>query len=187
MSRYNRFYSVGKQLLPNAPYPCACDDDPENTTGTYQPCRTCNGTGRGARGGRGGCKTCHGMRREWRNDIRTKCKSCNGTGIKHSTNLCDTLDTEAALSIPIRIVRSTREQSWTEQHLGIGRIYSCVDYGRSLSRTDDELVAEVREHIARGYNQATHFADKSGHLVDVIGVITARTGYTVVGVNSPSF
>jgi len=145
---------------------------------TYKPCPTCQGTCRGPRGGRNGCRRCYGMGRVIDRENREPCRTCNATG-SVSESLCDYLPPGmfAALGLPVRVIRSDRQQTWNEANLGAGCVYSCTDYGRHQKETDEAIAAEVAAHCDR--QQATKFTDRAGNLCEAVGVFCSSGGYSV--------
>jgi hypothetical protein len=58
------------------------------TQPTRIPCPPCKGTGRGKRGGVGGCRPCHGMGKDWDFKNTQVCGACHGSKNRLETD-CD--------------------------------------------------------------------------------------------------
>lgn len=160
-------------------------------------CEVCNGTGRGPRGGRGGCRSCYnGRQHDFDNPI--VCPSCNGTWQGAAMeNFCDRPPAEAVESIPMFFIALGRDNTWNENYLGLGTIYSCTDYGTRFltwagqpdkDAADDvaqALMMEAREHFAKEVPQATKVlkkyerGDKVATLHDALIFVLTQTGYNV--------
>ena len=97
------------------------------------PCPVCKGTGRGIRGGRDGCRKCHGFKWTYSDTENVTCSACNGTAIVPE-NSCDTMPDEMYLGLPFKVYRHNRELTYGENLLGWGCVYSCTDYGRAYCR-----------------------------------------------------
>lgn len=173
--------------------PCHCASPwmpHPGTQPTRRPCPTCNGTGRGKRGGRYGCKTCHGSGTVWDQENRVTCTSCNGDyAAAQSEGYCDRVPrplVEEVLSlIPIEVVRTNRGNSWNESHLGHGCIYSCTDYGAMAGHTDAEIRLLTRTELVQRPPQALHFFHReTGRLVSAVAVLLTHDGYSVRSVFS---
>ena len=170
----HRFYAIGRQLV-GQHIPCFCAD---GTQAGRVKCTTCNGTGRGKRGGAGGCKDCHGFRTRFDQSVRETCTMCDGTGLRKHATICDNADDNVIDTIPFVVVHRDRALSLTEQYLGMG-LFSCTDYGAHKSLTDEQLIDKVRSQCT--HVQATKIADDDGTIVAAIAIITADHGYTVIG------
>ena len=141
------------------------------------PCPTCKGTGNGIRGGRGGCRKCHGLRWTYSDTETVTCSRCNGTAVIPETS-CDTMPAEMYLALPFKVYRHNRELTYGENLLGWGCVYSCTDYGRAYGATDEAVLAEVRgkDHT---WVQLCKVANKDLELCDHVGVFIAHNGYSV--------
>lgn len=147
-------------------------------------CDVCKGTGKGIRGGRDGCKNCHGGGRVLTDKDPLVCKTCQGDYKDHrSEDVYDYAPVDILLSIPVRVVHKQRTQSWAEQYIGLG-LYSCTDYGRYKDMSDEELIAHVRSGNSFRRTQALNIADKDkdNKLCDYVAIVTADNGYSVIGV-----
>jgi hypothetical protein len=88
--------------------------------------------------------------------------------------MTDYIPKEEFKKIPIKVIRQERKLSWFEQTFGVG-LYSCVDYGRSREKTDEELAESVRGHT---HQLCKVYRDR---LCDYVGVFVGDNGYSVVG------
>ena len=108
-----------------------------------------------------------------------ECSSCKGTG-QVDEGTCDYIPNELLVEIynitPIIIYRQPgRALSWSEEHMGLGCLYSCVDYGRSHKLPDGALLDDVKSHSV----QLTKIAKDGVSLCDHIGVFVGAEGYSV--------
>ena len=157
-------------------------------------CTKCGGTGNGPRGGAGGCKTCHGWKTVTNTEKFVPCSTCKGDyeGASMESS-CDHPDdaTMARLIelIPVtKVMRNHERQTFNEQHIGLGCIYTSVDYGDAWAASDDDVRAKVTETLLRDRTQLIKLEVRSmseGNtvkLADEINVIVKPTGYSVVAV-----
>lgn len=94
-------------------------------------CPTCGGSGKGPRGGQGGCKKCHGNGSIYDQDLSEPCAQCKGNYVNFDTETwTDNVPAEFFRGMPIEVVEQDRNATWNEQHLGSGMLWSCIDYGR---------------------------------------------------------
>jgi hypothetical protein len=145
-------------------------------------CRTCKGTGNGKRGGARGCKVCYGFGHEYDHVNRITCPTCNGIDSMHSQDATayDTMPDEVWQSLDFRVIRQDqRKQSWSEQYLAIGCVYSVTDYGRHIDMTDAELIEVVKK---AGGHQACKVVDKDNNVAEFIAILTSDGGYAPVAV-----
>jgi hypothetical protein len=154
------------------------------TRPTKITCRTCKGTGNGKRGGLRQCKTCYGNTHEYDHVNRVDCPDCKAKGLDplraQDTTAYDTLPQDIWESLEFRVVRQDqRKQSWAEQYLALGCVYSVTDYGRHSTMTDSELIAEVKKPFG---HQACKVVDKDNNVAKFIAIITSDNGYTPVAV-----
>lgn len=148
-------------------------------------CPQCDGTGKGPRGGRGGCRKCHGHGTHYSPNHTETCSACEGKPEDASYETwCDKAPVEAARSMPMVVVRLNRLNTFNEAYFGHGTLWSCTDYGAANSQTDDELVARVRESltmpvqaikIVRGYERDAEVLP----LHDILVISVTRDGYAV--------
>lgn len=162
--------------------PCHCGD---GTDAKRVRCSVCNGTGRGARGGANGCKACRGLRWEYSKTERVTCGRCNGTTFVPE-NWTDDIPQAAVddLAANIEIVRTDRHNDWVENHLGLGALWTCQDYGRAWNGTDEAVRAAVVAQMGRvqackvmDYDQ--HRNEYSAPMAAGIVVQVRRDGYSV--------
>jgi hypothetical protein len=156
---------------------CSCGDGTESTRIV---CPECKGTGRGKRGGAGGCKKCHGLRYTYDHEKRAVCKRCNGNFIDHDDETtCDYLPAGVFAGFDVRVYY-TNNMTVGESLLGLGCVYSCGDYGEAWkNRSDDfkaKLIADVKGQTGV---QATKVVDANLNVCDHIGVFVSERGYTV--------
>lgn len=170
-------------------------------------CVKCKGTGRR---GNGRCRECKRWNESWRADRRPigmvpdykrpmpggPCGSCDGTGEVLATPT-DTLPAETLADVltvcPVRMYPANRELSWSEAHLGmlrgIGTLWSCTDYGTAWNAyvaDPDAALATIAAKVTTDRVQACKLTDETGLVVDHIGILLARDGYTVVAVPARS-
>ena len=121
---------------------CWCGD---GTQSRKMPCPTCNGTGKGPRGGRNGCRKCYGSGNAYDHDNRVPCSKCGGDYIDHDDeNWCDNAPAGLVQSLPWAVMRQNRAQSFAEAYLGTG-LFSCTDYGTAWSQNDnDGLISHIK-------------------------------------------
>lgn len=146
-------------------------------------CPTCNGTQRGARGGRRthagtGCKTCIDGTVYSKTEFRP-CSRCKGTGLD-SEDYCSRIPMEVWRDLEFRVIRSNRSQSMNEALLGVGCCWSTTDYGDHKRMSDEELIAKVRDDRS-GATQATNVVRSKDDLriADAIGIFCNDNGYSV--------
>lgn len=152
---------------------CWCED---GTVPGRKACETCHGTGRGKRGGKGGCRQCHGFKTQADFANRVPCDRCDGTQRVEET-LYDYMPDELWKALDFKIYRQDRAISWNESHLGAGCVFSCCDYGRNWKANDPAaLIAEVKE---KGSHQAITIAKRDGTLCHHVGIFVNRDGYSV--------
>lgn len=111
------------------------------------------------------------------------CGSCNGTGILQE-NYCDSLT--LPVDFPVKVVRLNRGNTFNENYLAIGCLYSATDYGRAAKMTDEEIINEIRNadyHTKNGCieTQAVKVVKSKEDLTlcDFIMVAVTRDGYSV--------
>jgi hypothetical protein len=89
---------------------------------------------------------------------------------------------EMYLALPFKVYRHNRNLTYGEELLGWNCVYSCTDYGRSFSASDDSVIADVRSHRS---TQLCKVASKSLELCDHVGIFVAANGYSVRPVFRP--
>jgi hypothetical protein len=166
----------------------ACSFNQPGTMSTVLPCPT---NGKGPKGGRDGCRTCHGSRRHYDHETRVPCSQCGGAYERAAVEtFTDSAPREAILTLAetLTVVRQDRAGTWNEAYLGIGSLWSCSDYGRAWERPDEELVAEIRERLTTERVQACKIVqpyervDTDARLVDRLVIVLHRDGYLIVAV-----
>lgn len=142
------------------------------------------------------CPECGATRKEehkYRQSGLRKCHRCNGAvadsptpGVRVET-LYDHLPLAPLLTVvnPIYSARPT-DQSWAEQNLGYGNIYTLVDYGERYNRLRagaaqaDEVVNAIRVELDKTTVQYISLVRGSNdELCDEIRVFITRTGISV--------
>lgn len=156
---------------------------PKGTMPAVGDCPTCNGTGRGPRGGKGGCRTCHGTKIAVSHTERIVCPSCDGNYAGADTErITDYITKELWQHLPWSVKRHDGERfSALASVIGFrNALVTVTDYGRAMRSTDDEILADAR-HSA-GFTQATKLvADRETmRLYDEIVVLVTENGYAVV-------
>lgn len=146
-------YRQGTKLVMDRHKCWSCAGSGERPT-VKVPCPKCEGTGRGPRGGRRGCRKCNGGGYDY---LRPKdldiflpgsCKNCEGSGTLPD-NLYDTLPQDVWENLDFRVVRTDRGQGWVESYIGVG-CYSSTDYGDQWKANDaPALITKVRERENR--------------------------------------
>lgn len=150
------------------------------TTVVHLPCPT---NGRGPRGGKGGCRTCHGTGRHYDAAVRETCVRCNGIDPMHhdDDDLYDGVHLEVlAPLVEWRVVDAT-DTRFTGVGLCLpsrGSIMTVGDYGDHKRLTDDELVAKVSGD--RGWTQWSQVTRKNDmRLCDAVVIVRRHNGYSV--------
>lgn len=122
----------------------------EGTQPLRVPCPT---GGRGPRGGRDGCRTCHGSGTHFDQSQRVPCPRCDGTGIVHeqersTDRVPDAWLTGEHVTRECRVL--TREMPQAVSLLGHGCVGgACVDYGRTYDRVREAVRDDGRSDAAR--------------------------------------
>lgn len=167
---------------------CGSNGLPIGKAPSRKPCPTCNGTRRGKRGGRNGCKDCFtGTVADWDNPITCDC--CDGLGKVPETMtsfMRGERKREIIDALPIKLFFADRGSTFNEAYLGLGTVYAMNDYGRAWQRLearDDESIndflSEIRDDLNETTVQGCKIADKDGTLVNHLLVIVHRNGYSV--------
>lgn len=143
-------------------HPCPRYDRPQNG----QPCPHCGST------------TKHGH--HYLPDGQdVTCGRCQGTG-KVPENRYDYLPSEIVTAIPLVVVRSNRAITFNESYLGIGCLWSSVDYGAHRRLSDEALAEKIRSDMSQGHSvQACHVVDKEDRLPPFIAICCNNQGYSV--------
>lgn len=160
-----------------------------------RPCRGCYGTGRtlvaqpcptngrGPRGGKDGCRKCHGIGRHYDPAVTETCRTCGG--IDPDRHDDETLYDHARFEqfrhlVEWKVVDATDTRFTT---LGMclaegGSLMTVVDYGAHKRLTDDELAAAVRDRDdSTQWVNIVREADM--RLADAIVVVRRDNGYAV--------
>ena len=142
-------YRQGTKLVMGTHKCHSCAGSGERPTVTV-PCPKCEGTGKGPRGGRRGCRKCNGFGNEYLNPadlhifLPGSCKQCGGSG-QLPDDLYDTLPKDLWQSMDFRVVRTNRGSGFMEQYIGVG-CYSSTDYGDAWESNDSPaLIRKVRD------------------------------------------
>lgn len=148
-----------------------------------QPCPT---NGRGARGGKDGCKTCHGSKQHYNSAITEVCGRCNGINpdkVEDETLYDHARFADFADLVAWRVVDATHTR-FTELGLclsGADAISTVGDYGAHLAKSDEALIAEVRTD--RDWTQWVKVVRKTDlRLCDAIAIVRRRNGYSLIPV-----
>lgn len=141
-------------------------------------CPECKGTGKGKRGKPFACKKCNGRRTTWSWDHPVTCSLCNGNYLNsENENDCDYLPEGIFQNMPMKVIRVNQGMTWNEEHLGMGCVFSCVDYGNAWGNNNDaELIATVKKERSI---QATKIAKDDGTVANSIGIFVKPGGYSV--------
>jgi hypothetical protein len=105
------------------------------------------------------------------------CTICNGKG-SMMENLYDSDRGGVWKTLPVKLIRSNREQTWAEAYLGVG-LWSCTDYGAHQKMTDEELIQKLHEERS-GYHQFCKYVDKELNVAPEIVVLCNDMGYSVI-------
>ena len=167
-------------ILETKPCSCTWRGTPGLVAKTV-PCPTCNGTGNGPKGGRNGCRKCHGFRTTYSETENVTCSGCNGTAIVPETT-CDGMPAGAFEALQFKVYRQNRGESYNEHLLAHGCVYSMSGSGRSMQTPDADLIAEVKAHGARC--QVCKVSEKQV-MCDHVGIFVNLDGYSVRAVYNP--
>lgn len=161
-----------------------------------QPCRGCYGrgrtlvaqpcptNGRGPKGGKDGCRSCHGSKRHYDPAVTEVCARCGGVSPDRHED--ETLYSTASFdefrdAVEWRVVDAT-DTRFTEVGLclaGRGTICTVGDYGDHKRLTDDELISSVRDrHDHTQWVIVVREADL--RLCDAVVIVRRANGYSVV-------
>lgn len=149
-------------------------------------CEVCGGTGHGPRGGVGKCRGCSGFGHQPDFDNPVPCPACGGdwqgTALE---SFCDTAPDAAVLAMPVRIARLDRRNTFNENFIGMGCLWSTTDYGTAAAMTDDDLLEAVRTELTHHRVQAVKILRpyQRGATVallhDTLVIAVTRDGYSV--------
>lgn len=133
----------------------ACRRCRKGKVATERRCRRCVGTGEGPRGGRGGCAICNGSGTVWDNVNLSTCTECGGDWEEASAERwTDRVPARVMELMPIVVQRVNRGNSFNESNLGMGTLYSSLDYGAMSRHTDKEVEEQVRADLIASPPQA---------------------------------
>lgn len=147
-------------------------------------CPVCWGTGSGPRGGKGGCHNCNGYGTVFDRDDLIACQHCGGDYEgADAERWTDHVPPLAMELIPIWIEHTDRPNSWNENYLGMGSLYSCQDYGKASMMSDDDIRAMIRADVVARPPQATKVTGDIGSqrrkLATNLRVTVTRDGFNV--------
>jgi hypothetical protein len=92
----------------------------------------------------------------------------------------DYLPKDILETIPLLLVRQDRGATFNESLLGLGCLWSSIDYGRAWKTPEDQFLTQVRQEIDKhGSVQACHVVDGQDQLPPAIGVFVHRDGYSL--------
>lgn len=174
--------------------------DPATRTLTLErkPCGLCRGSGRsivaqpcptggrGPRGGKDGCRTCHGTGSHYDRAVTETCRQCGGNDpLSHEAEtVYDHLGFGEFRSLVEWKVVDATDTRFTELGMCLaphGALYTCGDYGAHLDLDDDALIAAVKDRD--DWTQAVKLVDgETLRLCDAIAIVRRRNGYTVAPV-----
>lgn len=150
-------------------------------------CPTCNGTGKGVRGGRNGCRKCHGSKYAYDSENMSTCDVCNGNYENFKDESPYDFMRLNKNDVQIKVVRdyADRAMSFSEQYIGLG-LFSCTDYGRHKSQDDNELI-ESAFHFEENGSYSTQgiklVRDKDDlRICDSVAIVVGDQGYSVIPV-----
>lgn len=153
---------------------CYCGDGKQFGKVT---CATCKGTGKGKRGAKNGCQSCHGSKVTYTKERTATCERCKGEHIGFEPEtLYHHMPAEIWDALELRVYRSDRGISGNESFLGLGCVFSCQDYGRAYNATDEAIIADVR---SEKIHQACKVTKKDGTLCSHVGIFVNKGGYSV--------
>jgi hypothetical protein len=154
---------------------------------TKVDCPKCNGTGKGPRGGKNGCRTCHGSRVHWDWINTQTCPKCEGNyeGFESETPY-DHIYIEKN-DLPVKVIRDyvKRQMSFAEMYIGMG-LFSCTDYGRHKNQNDEELIESAFHFDEKGtfWTQGIKLIrdNKDLRICDHLAIVVGDQGYSVLPV-----
>lgn len=174
----------GALILETRPCHCVWGPTGPGTQAGRKPCQSCGGTGRGKRGAERGCKSCYGFGTSPDFEKPVTCGNCGGSGNVPESN-CDPISTADFLSIPMRVIRQDRGQSWNEAHLAVGYLWTCTDYGRAWAGTDEDLLSKIRGTDSPSV-QASKVCNEEGAVCSYIAVLVHPQGYSLRACFAPA-
>lgn len=115
--------------------------------------------------------------------LKPTCWGCDGTG-KALENRYSYMPSDLVLTLPLKVHRLQRGNSFNENYIGHGCLWSCQDYGRAAGQPDEEVLARVMADLRKGHSvQACAVVDKDDHLPNFIGIFVTRDGFSVRAVH----
>lgn len=165
----------------------ACRRCVKGKVSTPRTCRRCLGDGKGPRGGANGCRMCSGNGITYDHVNRSTCDECGGEYEEADPERwTDRVPVRAMELIPITVVRVGRSNTFNEDYLGFGYLYSATDYGQAAGMDDDDLIEKVRAHLMADPPQGTKVVGDVGEqrrkIADRLVVTVTRNGYSVKAV-----
>jgi len=148
-------------------------------------CDVCNGTGNGPRGGKKGCRNCHGFGDAWDHVNTLVCNKCDGEYVNAELETPYNFMHLYQDDIAIKVVRDYQERamSFEESYLGAG-LFSCTDYGRHKNQADDELIESAFHFESTGFHSTQGIKlikDKNNlSICNYLAIVTADQGYSVI-------
>lgn len=130
------------------------------------------------------CPDCGATRKHDHNGFiptaeRRQCGRCDGSGTVLETRY-DYLPEDILKDIPVVLVRQDRGATFNESLLGVGCLWSAIDYGRAWGTPEDQFCTKIRQEIAKhGSVQACHVVDDQDRLPPAIGTFVHREGYSL--------
>lgn len=146
----------------------------EKTVQRFEPCKNAGQIFRK------GCPICGKTRKAhhayFPKPNRDTCETCKGEGSYVETRY-DNDKSEFWHTLPIKVYRVNRRMSQYEELLGVG-FGTVIDYGRHKSKTDEELIADVRKSFKTP--QYCKYVTEAGRVADAIGIVCSDNGYSIV-------
>lgn len=149
-------------------------------------CDKCNGTGAGPRGGRHSCRACSGFGTQPDFDNPIACPVCGGDWQDAmDETFTDEAPVGAVLSMPIVVARLDRNNTFNENYIGLGCLWSATDYGTAAETSDEDLILKIRHELETQRTQATKIVRpyERGQTVallhDTLVIAVTRNGYSV--------
>jgi len=153
------------------------------TEASELPCPKCEGTGKGPRGARRGCKNCNGSGIVWDHENRRPCSTCNGDHAgKDVDGICDAIPEEWKDLVRWRVVRHHDKAIGRVAGLiGVsGAIVTVTDYGRSAESGDDAVLQDALRSVGTRTQAIKVVRRDDMKLADEILVVVTSNGYAVL-------
>lgn len=142
------------------------------------------------------CHHCDNDGMMWKIPAIQKCHDCRAVGFvlvydSESTIIPDVIDLYGYLDhdfsarwaeeVEIIVERTGKSLSWGESYLGLGSIWSSVDYGNHWEMTDDEVIVSIRQRLIESGFQLISLCDKTTRMLSrtVVVKLTAN-GYSLI-------